>query len=480
MKKKILIIISAVVGVLLIAGGIFAYLTYRPPTQEEISRYEQLVSEGDTFYEAHEYSEAVMKYNQAAKVIHTDSRAYSKIIDIYLLKNNYDTALEVAQRAQNYTTSAEASLIYANIADRYYHDENYYEARINYEIAASLNSNPKVNLGLSKAYVYNNEFDLAKKLLDKEYDTNTADDAKLLQAYILGTENPERAKELLEQYSIVDEEKSSYFDEYKSVLNSLTEDQLFNVTKLSRVYINNGYPTLAIKLLEPIAEDITQYVDALYYLGKAYLNTKQYDKSIETLLKAASLLGYESNKYWMLARSYYRKDDLVNAMTYYDMAIGYAGDDLTRELVEEYLNVLLDSNQKNKAQEVYTDIVKSIQSEWLYLIGLELYYNESEPKFDYYLDKLAGMELNDNEKKEYLFWKIRQSIDGDELENIEQDFEALLELDRFNPSYYWMRGKYQLIEQDAGAAESSLELALEYDLEGEVTQEVEDLLAQLE
>jgi hypothetical protein len=162
------------------------------------------------------------------------------------------------------------------------------------------------------------------------------------------------------------------------------------------------------------------------------------------------------------------------------MAIGYAGDDLTRELVEEYLNVLLDSNQKNKAQEVYTDIVKSIQSEWLYLIGLELYYNESEPKFDYYLDKLAGMELNDNEKKEYLFWKIRQSIDGDELENIEQDFEALLELDRFNPSYYWMRGKYQLIEQDAGAAESSLELALEYDLEGEVTQEVEDLLAQLE
>lgn len=480
MKKKILIIISIVVGVILVAVGVFAYLTYRPPTQEEISKYDQLISEGDTFYEAHEYSEAVTKYNQAAKVIHTDSRAYSKIVEIYLLKNNLDTALEVAQRAQNYITSAEASLIYADIAGRYYDDENYYEARINYEIAATLNSNPEVNLGLARAYVYNNEFDLAKKLLDKEYDANTSDDAKLLQSYILGTENPDRAQELLGQYSIENQEKSSFFDEYKSVLESLTEDQLFNVTKLSRVYINNGYPTLAIRLLEPIAEDITQYVDALYYLGRAYLDTKQYDNSVDTLLKAASLLGYESNKYWMLARAYYRKDDLVNSMTYYDMAVGYAGEELSRELVEEYLDVLLESNQKSKAQEVYTDIVKNIQSEWLYLIGLELYYNESEPKFDYYLNKLAGMELDDNEKKGYLFWKIRQSIDTEELDNIEQDFETLLGLDRFNPRYYWVRGSYELVKQDTGAAKSNWELALEYDLEGEVTQEVEGLLAQLE
>jgi hypothetical protein len=210
------------------------------------------------------------------------------------------------------------------------------------------------------------------------------------------------------------------------------------------------------------------------------LDTKQYDKAIETLLKSASLLGYESDKYWMLGRAYYRKDDLVNSVTYYDMAVGYAGDKLTRELVEEYLGVLLDSNQISKAQEVYTDIVKNIESPWLYLIGLELYYDENSAKFNYYLEKLAKIEMTDNQKKDYFFWKIRNNIDSSETENIETDFEALLALDRFNPNYYWLKGLYSLSLSDTATAKTNLELAMEYDIQGEVTIEVENLLAQLE
>jgi tetratricopeptide (TPR) repeat protein len=479
MNKKILTVVSIVAGVLLIAGGILAYLTLRPPTAEEISRYESLLSDGDVLFEAHEYSEAVEKYNEAVKVIHTDSRAYSKIVDIYLLKNDINTALEIAQKAQNRSTTAEASLIYADIANAYFENRDFYNARINYEIAASLNSNPKVNLGLSKAYVYDNEFNKAKKLLEKEYDTKTEDEAKLLYAYVLGSEDTDQAKDFLDSYSIQNSEMTSYFEQYSSVLEDLTEDELFNITKLSRIYVNNGYPSLAIRLLEPKLEDITQYVDALYFLGKAYLDSKQYDKAVETLLKSSSLIGYESNKYWLLARAYYKKDDLVNAVTYYDRAIGYAGDDLTRALVEEYLNVLLDSNQVSKAQEVYTDIVKTLESEWLYLIGLKLYYGESDPKFDYYLSKSVDMDMDDNQKKEYLFWKIRSVIDDSEVENIEQDFETLLELDRFNPYYYWMKGVYEMSLSNTSVARENFELALEYDLQGDVTEEVEDLLAQL-
>jgi TPR repeat protein len=479
-KKKVLIIISIVIGLIFIVAGAFAYFTFRPPTQEEINRYEQTLSEGNTFKEAHEYSEAISKYNEAVKVIHTDSRAYSEMISIYLLKNDYDTSLEIAQKAQNYVTSAEASLLYAGIGEDYFQNKDYYNARINYEIAASLNNNPRVDLGLSKAYVYNNEFELAKKLLEKEYNTETVDEAKLLYSYILGAEDSNQAVEFLSNYTITNSEMSSYFDEYLSVLESLTDDELFNKTKLSRIYVNNGYPTLAIKLLEPNLEAISQYVDALYFLGKSYLDTKQYDKAIETLLKSASLLGYESDKYWMLGRAYYRKDDLVNSVTYYDMAVGYAGDKLTRELVEEYLGVLLDSNQISKAQEVYTDIVKNIESPWLYLIGLELYYDENSAKFNYYLEKLAKIEMTDNQKKDYFFWKIRNNIDSSETENIETDFEALLALDRFNPNYYWLKGLYSLSLSDTATAKTNLELAMEYDIQGEVTIEVENLLAQLE
>jgi tetratricopeptide (TPR) repeat protein len=480
MKKKVLIIVSIVVGVLLIAGGIFTYIAFRPPTQEEITKYEQLLSDGDLLVEGKEYSEAISKYNEAAKVIHSDGRAYSRIIDIYLKKNDFATAQTVAEKAQNRISASDVSLIYAQIGKAYFEIKDYYNARMNYEIAQSLNSNPEVNFGLAKAYVFDNKFKQAKELLDKNYESENADEAKLLYAYILGTEDPIKAIGEIEDYTPTNEDMNSYFEEYLSVLESLTEDELFNITKLSRIYVNNEYPTLAIKILEPNTEEISQYVDALYYLGKAYLETKQYDKAVDTLLKSASLIGYESDKYWMLARAYYRQDDLVNATKYYDMAVGYAETDVTRELVEEYLNILLDSNQNNKAQDVYSNIVTKIDNEWLYLIGLDLYYNaQSDAKFDFYLNKLSSMEMNDAEKKEYLFWKIRKSVDDGETETVEEDLEALLSLDRLNPKYYWVKGLYELSLSDTSSAKESLELALEYDLDGEVTKKVQDLLAQL-
>jgi tetratricopeptide (TPR) repeat protein len=482
MKKKLIIITSIIAALLLIAGGIFTYLNFKPPSPEELSKYENLIEEGDTLLEIKEYSEAVEAYNDAIKVIPKDVRAYSKIVDIYLLKNDLETASEIAQKAQNIVSSSDASLIYVKIANQYFNQMDFSNAKTTYEMAASLSENPYVNLGLAKSYVYDSNFDLAKDLLKKEYDEATEDEANLLYAYLLGLEDTEAAKKFIEDLNISDDnEQKLYFDQYLTALNSLDDDVLYNLTKLSRVYVNNEYPTLAIALLEPESEQIAQYVDGLYFLGKAYLDSKQYIKATEYLLKSTGLLGYEINKYWMLGRSYYYQNDLVNATKYYDMAVGYAGEDISRELVEEYLSILVDSKQTQKSEEVFTDIVSNVDQEWLYLIGLELFYNANiDVKFDFYLNKLADMSMDEGQKKEYLFWKIRASLDESKTEGIQQDLDVLYELDRFNPKYYWVKGLFDKEVSDNQAAKESFELALEYDTEGKVTEEVEDLLAQIE
>jgi tetratricopeptide (TPR) repeat protein len=482
MKKKIIIITSIVAVLLLIVGGIFAYLNFKPPSPEELSKYDNLIENGDALLEVRDYSEAVNTYNDAIKVIPKDVRAYSKIVDIYILKNDLQNALEIAQKAQNIVSSSDASLIYVKIANQYFDQRDFGNAKTTYEMAASLAENPYVYLGLAKSYVYDSKFDLAKEILQKEYDNQTQDEAHLLYAYLLGLEDRDNAKKYVQDLNISDDnEEKLYFEQYLSALNSLDDDVLYNLTKLSRVYVNNGYPTLAIALLETESEQISQYVDGLYFLGKAYLDSKDYIKATEYLLKSTGLLGYEVNKYWMLGRSYYYQNDLVNSMKYYDMAAGYAGEDISRDLVEEYLSILVDSKQTQKSEEVFSDIVRNVDQEWLYLLGLELFYNANvDAKFDFYLDKLADMSMDDNQKKEYLFWKIRASLDESKTEGVQQDLDVLYELDKFNPKYYWAKGLFDQAVSDNQAAKESFELALEYDIEGKVTEEVKDLLAQIE
>jgi tetratricopeptide (TPR) repeat protein len=480
MKKKVLIIVSIICGVLLLAGGIFAYFYFRPPTQAQMDQYEQILSEGNVFLDAREYSSAVSKYNDAIKIVHIDKRAYINIVNIYLSKGDYDTATAVANKAQNSLSASDASVIFTLIGDSYLDESDYYNARLSYELAHSLNSNPRTNLGLAKAMIFNKDIEGAKDLLKGNFDNDTSDEAKLLYAYLVSMDDRDSAVNIIDDYEIIKESWEGYFDEYMSVLTSLNEDELYNLAKLSRVYLNNGYPTLVVALLEPKVDEMEQYVDGLFILGKAYLDCGEYENAVNTLLKSVSLLGYESTKYWMLARAYYYQDDLVNSTKYYDRAIGYSGDDINDELVREYLNILIESNQNNKAQTLFSSIVDKIDKDWIFLLGVELYYNaNNQAKANYYLGKLSSLMLADNIMKEYLFWDLRISLDSNE-SNLDSEFEELLALDMYNPYYYWLKGIYDRNMGDTNSAINNFENALEYDLEGEVSENVLELLAQLQ
>jgi len=66
------------------------------------------------------------------------------------------------------------------------------------------------------------------------------------------------------------------------------------------------------------------------------------------------------------------------------------------------------------------------------------------------------------------------------MEGIDTTLEILLSLDRFNPRYYWLKGLYDLNNGDSVSAKNNFENAMEYDLEGTVSINVETLLAQVE
>ena len=101
--------------------------------------------------------------------------------------------------------------------------------------------------------------------------------------------------------------------------------------------------------MKTVEEEITEYVEGMYYIGLAYLQANQYDKAIEYFDKASSLGGMEMQIFWGKARANYSNNDLEGAINNYTKAIEFGGKDAPEELVREYVDILLANKQNLKA-----------------------------------------------------------------------------------------------------------------------------------
>jgi hypothetical protein len=114
---------------------------------------------------------------------------------------------------------------------------------------------------------------------------------------------------------------------------------------------------------------------------------------------------------------------------------------------------------------------------------LEINYElEEMTKVDYYLNQLEQMQLNNTDEQEYLKWKIRSILEEDEegQEDVGEYLDRLFELDRFSPHYRFFLAKIQIQEGKEDMAIQSLEQAIEYDLDYEITDEALRLLSSLQ
>ena len=472
-----------IILVLVIGGLVAWYLITSHVTSEENASYESKVKQALTMYESKEYSTAMANYYEAADMIPSRREAFEGILTILIDKNRVNDALSILEKSAQKLNNNDQAILYALVGEAYYANGDYSKALETFKKGQGVGvSNEKLELMIGKTYLKKNELDSAAKQLGKDYlESEYLSEARLLLSYIQSTSDTNAAKSTLGSVSPTERLKE-YFDEFASVLGSMDSDTKFNATKLSRVYINNGYPTLAVAILEPMETEMVEYLEGVYFLGRAYYEIGEYDKALAELDKAVTLGGMEDAILWTKARAYMGKNDLSNATVNYGKAVGYQGKMASQVLVSEYLDILLANNMTLKADELLQSVIKNVKTPYLYMYGVKInYLLNSTEKINYYINLLTAMTLEDTDKKEYLYLSAKALLDQNgNITQINNVLEKLLSIDRYNAKYYLLLGRSQFEQGQATEASDSFKKAIEYDLNYDITEDATRLLSSVD
>lgn len=465
--------------ILLILSGFL--LSGCKPSQETITEYNQIVSDADLLIEGKEYSSAMEKLSDATELIPQQYDAYERIVDILLLKNRLDDAKKLTDESANKLGEDDRTKLYITVGKAFYESREYSKALICFELAkGTLESGNTVNLEMAKVYLQQGNIEGAKSILKGNFEEELNTEAKLLYSYVLSTTNTEQALGIIKNIQ-PSEDWSEIYLKWEEVLNSLNDDTLFNGAKLSQAYIEGGYPYLAISVLEPKKEDMREYIDGMYLLGKAYYENGKYQESIDTLEGVTTLSNLNPFLYWTIARSYYFLNDINNATSYYDSAVSYAGDSADVRVYQEYLDLLMDNNQTTKAEEILRKAEKIFVDPWVDIYYIKLsYLTKQSEKTVYYSNKIEYEELEGNYKRDYLYWKSKISIENSQLDDAKRTLDVYWNLDKYDPRYNLLMGQLRFQEGNLDEARSYSKKAIEYDTQRLVTDEAQKLLARID
>ena len=464
---------------ILILSGFF--LSGCTVSQEKIDEYNQIVHDADILVEGKEYSSAMDKLNSAAQLIPSKYEAYERMVNILITKNRLEDAKKIIDESASKLSDSDRSKLYILLGKKYYTEKDYDNALRNYQLAKGISSDTtNVNLETAKVYLQLGNIQEAQNILKGDLGENFNSEGKLIYSYILSTTNVQSAKDEISNIQPNEEWKDAY-ENWKKILDSLTNDDLYNRAKLSKTYIDAGYPYLAISVLEQKKNDMQEYVDGLYLLGKAYYDNGKYKESIDTLSNVTALSEYNQYIYWILARDYYMVNNVNEAFSYYDSAISYAGDTGDPKLYQEYLNLLFENNQNTKAEEVLRKAESLFKDQWINLYYMRLaYLNKQDEKVVYYANKIEYDKLEGNYKVDYLYWKSKISIENGKLEEAKTTLNLFGDIDKYNPKYNLLMSQLSFQEGKLDDARNYAKKAIEYDTERVVTDEAQKLLARID
>jgi tetratricopeptide (TPR) repeat protein len=145
--------------------------------------------------------------------------------------------------------------------------------------------------------------------------------------------------------------------EYVGILPRVTEEAV------KTAVVNVG--TSAIKNFFEQIQDNPFDHRARFMLGLYYLNIKNYDEAIKTLVEAVQLAPNKQIALIYLAKAYLLKGDFSNASQYYERAIAVTPRNISgyNQIRIEYIQLLLLSSQDEKALTVIKDLIPTATRE---------------------------------------------------------------------------------------------------------------------
>ena len=450
-------------------------------SEEKINEYERIVSDADLLIKGKEYSVAINKLNSATEIIPSRVDAFERIVNIFILKNKPEEAIKVIEESGGQLSQEDKGKLYTLVGDAYYNLKEFDKAITNYQLALGMSDkNMNASLGCAKAYLQNGQIEKAKDLLNISYDGDMLLESQLLLSYVKALSDTKKAEEIIKNVQPSDKWRDIY-TKWDNVLNNLNEDDLFNSAKLGKEYVDEGYPYLAIALLEPKLTKMGEYADGMYILGKAYYEYGDFSKSIDILQDISTLGDLNQYIYWILARDYYQLNDINNSIAYYDSAILYAASKAESEMYKEYLDILIKENLTEKALEIMRSAEKIFTETWVPLYYVNIYsLRDDSKKFTYYIDKISYDDLDDEEKADFIYFKADYLIRKSQLDEAQKVLDVFLELNKFNPRYNLLVAQFSMKNNDFEKAKEYAKKAIEYDLSGIVSKEAQTLLAQID
>lgn len=485
MKKYILVVILG----FLVIGGIAYYLTTQNKKQDTFAP--DYLAKADEYYEDKQYSNALEQYKHAINADPSNTDAYQKAAEIYILKSKYDEAIQLLQNGE--TSASRADMIQHKIGQILF-EKNDIEGALSYFEQANLtNRNNWANaVDLVKAYSYYP--DKKEKSLESLNNVETSDDEGYVYTNyylaLISYENAGTAVTYLESASQKAQgDIKENIDQYLQVARKAQtdpEDIVQNNTLIAYELIRGElYPT-AIPLLDTAISENDEYYAAYMYKGICYMKMNDLENARDNLEKATTVEPNEIQPHLFLAQAYTLQNNQQQAIDTYQNALNI--DKSNEKTRYDLAKTLLLFELFRQARLEYLELIE-LNTSQVILYKVELAYLD--------LDRLENLEEGLNLAKEVVEdWEGFQNAEielkakaldvlGWAYEKNGQKDEALKYLKRsietytyFASAYYHLGLIYAEIENYSEAT-LNFERAIDLDLTGEISAKASSELEKL-